>query len=227
MPLTLEVPVLRRTLVAEGTLEVAFGVPDSFSFVPGQYISITVHGLEERSMPEQFHDFSISSSPTTRGEVTVTFRLSESPFKKMLSTVPLGSQVTLEGPKGIFTLPETANPPQRFIAGGIGITPFRSMIRFAVETQTGHQIRLDYYNKTPEQAAYLDELTSYAQSGKAFTLNTHYGPFTGTELALLATSDEEYAIAGPPGFVHAARTFLEKQGISYDRIRTEEFSGYA
>lgn len=224
-----EAPLLRLREVAVHTVEVAFGVPESFSFVPGQYATITLHGLETLSMPEQFHDFSISSSPNTKGEITVTFRVSESPFKKRLLEMPLGTTVELEGPKGVFTLPPVGVEVVRLIAGGIGVTPFMSMIRFALETESEQRIRLDYYNTAPENTAYLAELTARADGGGNIASHVHYGSFTGAELVGDSTcpNGEVYYIAGPPGFVHAARTFLEKQGVAYDRIHTEEFSGYA
>ena len=129
-PITLS----EKKTIAENTMEMTFAVSGSgFSFKAGQYVSIEVPTLMDKGIPDRFHDFSIVSSPLNAKEISIAFRVSQSVFKTALLALPFGGFVNVDGPKGMLVLPESAPPsvaPLVLIAGGIGITPLLSMIRF-------------------------------------------------------------------------------------------------
>src|SRR2546427_661655 len=96
-------------------------------------------------------------------DVVVTTRMRDAAFKRVLGSMPIGATVQAEGPFGSFTLHINAAKPAVFLAGGIGITPFRSMIRDAAARKLPHHLYLFYSNNRPEDAAFLDELAALAQ----------------------------------------------------------------
>src|SRR5579863_8795069 len=76
--------------------------------------------------------FSLSSSPTETGYLSVTCKITDTPFKQALARMEPGAPAEVYGPLGSFLL--DLNRPSIFLAGGIGITPFRGMLRFATDT---------------------------------------------------------------------------------------------
>ncbi len=230
MVTTFEAPILSRTIVANDTMEIVFDTSaNPLTFIAGQYITVTVHGLEVLDMREQFRDFSIASSPDHAEKISILFRLSQGRFKQALITAPLGTQVTISGPKGIFTLPSSADKPIIFIAGGIGITPFLGMVRDP-QTNGIYTVVLFYYNKSKNEAAYLEELNTASLQNDIFSFYPIYGIFNGSEikkyLAEHTGSNFLFYIAGPPKMVALAQRFLIEEGIQDKNIKTEEFSGY-
>jgi len=119
-----------------------------------------------------------------------------------------------------------------FIAGGIGITPFRSMLLQADHDRLEHRLYLAYSNRRREHAAFLDELQALARRNARFRL---LAPMTDAEGML----DEEklkrfvvdapspvYYLAGPPAMVQAMKAILARNGVVPDDVRSEEFFGY-
>jgi ferredoxin-NADP reductase len=129
-----------------------------------------------------------------------------------------------------------------FLVGGIGITPFRSMILQAAKDKLEHKLYLFYSNRRPEDAAFLDELqeaekqnpnykfigtmTDTRKSKRPWRGETGY--ITGEMLtkSMRVLNGPIYYTAGPPGMVVAMRQMLITSGIGDDDIRTEEFTGY-
>ena len=220
-------PVLKETRkVAENTYEVTFNFNDkNFDFAAGEYVTITLFSLGELPTREQYRDFSILSSPTELPLLAIAIRNSSSHFKKTLLALPIGNPVILEGPKGIFTLPNTTATPLIFVAGGIGITPFMSMIRFLTNKKIPYEITLFYYNRNRDTAAYLTELEEYRSFVRlvlVFGLITEEN-FSPDRHALLTSL---IYIAGPPGMVKETRKILSQLQVNEKQIRTEEFTGY-
>src|SRR5262249_51688835 len=135
--------------------------------------------------------FSIASAPDD-AEIAIATRMRGSAFKRVLGSVPLGTKVGAEGPFGSFTLHNNVSKPGVFLAGGIGITPFRSMIRDAASRKLAHQLFLFYSNYRPEDAAFLDELQ--AAASKTF----HFVP----TMTYMARSKRSWT--GETGFIDAA-----------------------
>ena len=122
--------LLGRTEVAQGTMAFQFEKPKDFVFKAGQYIDLTLLRSQSGSSDGLTHTFSIASSPSDE-EILVTTRMRSTVFKQVLSTLPLGSGVRMEGPMGSFHLHNNTSRPAVFLAGGIGIAPFLSMVSYA------------------------------------------------------------------------------------------------
>src|SRR5215471_20842431 len=147
----------RRESVAEGTNAFHFDKPGGFSFKAGQTIDLTLIGPSETDAEGDTRTFSIASAPD-EPEIVIATRIRSSAFKRVLSAVPLGTSVRMSEAMGSFTLHKNTAKPAVFLAGGIGITPFRSMSLDAMTRKTGHRISLFYSNHRPEDAPFLDEL---------------------------------------------------------------------
>ncbi len=225
-----QVPIITRRTIAANTVEVTFDTSaNPLNFVAGQYVSVTVPGPESLSLRQRTHDFSIASSALHQEHLSIAFRLSNSPFKQQLSSLPVGTLVTLTGPKGIFILPDSSQIPLVFIAGGIGITPFISMLSYTTEAHLGHKIDLFYFNLSKASEVYGQELRLLAKQNNNLVLHEIYVSFK-SDFITKNISDiprRIWYVAGPPGFVTVARYSLLQLGVPASLIHTEEFTGYA
>jgi len=240
--LRLTLPLLERREVAQGTTSFAFDLEGrAFPFTPGQYNTVTIPDPLYQDEEGNVRSFSIASSPSDPF-ILIATRMRGSAFKRTLAEVPLGTRVTFSGPRGSFTLPDDAAGPVALIAGGIGITPFRSMIKHATEQRLPPALTLIYSNRTPEAAPFLDDLarwqtenprfrfvptmTDPEASTRTWTGRTGYVDAAFLRDVLGAFDRSTFYAAGPPGMVKGVRQALADAGVADDRIRTEEFSGY-
>lgn len=237
-----------RTEVAEGTLEFRFDKPAGMTFKTGQFMDLTLIDPPETDAEGNVRGFSINSAPDDP-ELIFTTRLRDTAFKRVIQSMSLGTELKVEGPFGDFTLHNKASRPAIFLAGGIGITPFRSMLRRAAHEELPHSLFLFYGNKRPEDAPFLDEFRELAQKNPNFTFiptmdhvsdsqkewsgETGHINYKLIEKYLKRNSSPEkeettpiYYMTGPAGMVSALRKMLNEAGVDDDDIRTEEFTGY-
>lgn len=213
--------------VAHNTTEVSFDVSSSaFQFMPGQYMTVRLPEHAGGSASDRVHDFSIVYDPNAEGTIAFAFRTSSSIFKQELLAMTPGETATLEGPKGVFTLPREEDVPVVLVAGGIGITPFLSMIRSADAERSSRAMTLLYYNRNRESAAYLQELEGIARRCSWFTLVSVFGAPAAEHVAPLTVPGTRFFVAGPPGMVFEIRNLLSGAGVSDEALVTEEFAGY-
>lgn len=126
-------PLITKKELIHGVWEMSFDITGrEFSFTAGQYIRLRVPHLEFEDTRGPARLFSIATSPHDT-KLTIVFRHTESGFKKTLIHTALGTELEVEGPWGAFTLPKSSERPLLCIAGGTGITPFLSMLRFAAK----------------------------------------------------------------------------------------------
>ena len=227
--------------VAEGTMAFRFEKPAGFSFKPGQAIDIAL--INPPAEANSTHRvFSLVSAPFEE-ELTVATRMRDgSAFKRVLKTLPPNAKIKLKGPLGDMTLHEDRARSAAFIAGGIGITPFMSMLRQAVHDRLAHRLFLLYSNRRPEDAAFLAELQSLEQQNKNFRL---LATMTAMDKSAQAWRGERgvlnensvkrfvgdavapiYYLAGPPVMVDAMSGVLRRAGVRDEDVRSEEFYGY-
>jgi ferredoxin-NADP reductase len=234
--------LIARTEVAEGTLAFTLARPAGFNFTAGQYITITLPAPLYTDAKGNSRTFSIASAPQEAGGLTFATRMTGSALKRSLAEMPLGSPVSIFGPAGDFVLPADATLPVVCIAGGIGITPFRSMILDAAARRLPHQITLIYSNRNPEGAAYHEELARLAAtwpSLRYLPTMTHaeasQPPWYGERRLVNAEFLREYLgdatrqrfyLAGPPGLVVAVTEAVRAAGAPPAHVVAEEFSGY-
>ena len=229
-----------RESVADRTMAFHFGKPANFHFTAGQSLDLTLITPPQTDAEGNTRTFTIASAPQD-DDIVIATRLRDTAFKRVLASVPIGTEVQAEGPDGTFTLQQDASQPAVFLTGGIGITPFRSIIRDAVARKLSHPLWLFYSNNRPEDAAFLDELQQLANA----TSSLHFVP-TMTDMAKshrdwrgqTGLIDREmirrhvpllaprYYLAGPPAMVRAMRTMLTDAKVKDADIQFEEFSGY-
>lgn len=238
---TYEVRLEAREEIAEGTMAFHFGKPSGFTFKSGQAIDVILVDPPNEDAQNQRHTFSVVSAPF-EDNLTIATRMRDSPFKRVLKSLAIGSSLRLEGPSGSLTLHNNRARPAVFIAGGIGITPFMSILRQAARDQLPQDILLVYSNRRPEDAAFLTELQGLEQLYEHFRLlptmtqmststRSWTGRSGGIDEALLREIGSRlvapiYYLAGPPGMVGTMRQNLNLAGVDDDDIRSEEFFGY-
>ncbi len=236
-----DVKLGKREEVAEGTMAFHFDKPTGFSFKPGQAIDVVLINPPSADAQSGRHAFSLVSAPF-QDDLVVATRMRDSAFKRALKSLPVGSPARLEGPFGSLTLHNNRARPAVFIAGGIGITPFMSILRQAAKDQLPQRLVLLYSNRRPEDAAFLAELQQLEQMNNNFRLiatmtemSKSSRPWKGEtrmiddDLVKGISGDVSapiYYLAGPPGMVEAVRQTLNHAGIDDDDIRSEEFYGY-
>ena len=233
--------LLNKLEVAEGTMAFHFEKPPGFAFRPGQASDLTLLDPPESDSEGNIRTFSIASAPF-EDQLMFATRMRDTAFKRSLKRVPLGTPVRMDPATGSFTLHKNSAKPAVFLAGGIGITPFFSIVKQAVHDRLPHQLHFFYSNRRPEDAPFLDALEKLEKTSPTFR-------FVGTMTDMLHSKrkwDGEtglidkpmlakylsdlrgpiYYIAGPPAMVTSMRKMLIASSVDEDDIRTDEFSGY-
>jgi ferredoxin-NADP reductase len=233
--------LMGREEVAEDTLAFHFEKPPGFNFRAGQSADVTLTDPLETDAEGNTRTFSIASPPFA-DELVFTTRMRNTAFKRSLKRLSLAAKVKIGPAAGTFILHKNLAKPAIFLAGGIGITPFLSMVQQADRDRLSQKLYLFYSNRRPEDAAFLDTLTALETTNPNFRLIC-----TMTEMSKskkewkgeTALIDKEmlrrhlanlqgpiYYIAGPPTMVTAMRETLVSAGIEENDIRTDEFVGY-
>lgn len=230
--------IVDKKEVARGTLQVIFEVKDRPNFKPGQFFFITLPELKYPDERGNRRQFSIVNSPNKPGILTLATRLTGSGFKKTLNEMKVGDEVELGPIAGVFSLPEDTSKPLIFIAGGIGITPFMSMLRYLKEAGTAYNITLVYSNRDRLSTAFLNEIQGLAKSLPNFKLiltMTEDANWQGEKRRVDAgfikeyfpnVNENYYMVVGPPGMVEAVKTSLLEAGALPENIKIEKFTGY-
>jgi ferredoxin-NADP reductase len=232
---------LDREDLAVGTAAFRFARPAGFEFKPGQSVNLTLLEPSETDARGPSRTFSIVSAPH-EAALTIATRLRDTAFKRMLGALAAGAPVRLRGPMGNFTLPDDPARPVVMLAGGIGITPFMSMLRHAERAKLPAPRTLLYSNRRPEDAPFIAELQSMAARDPKLKLvatmtemEKSARPWSGERAMLDAAFLERhverraapvYYLAGPPGLVSAMGKLLREAAVAEGDIRTDEFFGY-
>ncbi|WP_116474891.1 ferredoxin--NADP reductase [Zobellella maritima] len=238
---TFTLKLKRKESIADGTLAFYFDRPAGFDFQAGQCARLGLIDPPETDEEGNGRIFSLAGAPYEQGLMVAT-RVRDSAFKRVLSAMAPGEELTLKGPYGSYTLHNKAETPAVFITGGIGVTPVRSMILQALHDEAGHRLTVFYANRRPEDAAFLDELTRACAEHANCTLiatmtqmdksrrdwqgETGYIDQAMLRRYLDDLSRPVFYLDGPPAMVKAMRQMLNESGVDEDNIRTEEFAGY-
>jgi ferredoxin-NADP reductase len=226
--------------VAKATLLVIFDLRgEKLDYQPGQYFWVELLHPPYADEKGPRRHISAVTSPTERGVIGLCTRIRDSAFKRSLVELPVGAEVDVEQPRGKFVLPEDASRPLVFVAGGIGITAFRSMLRYIQDERLSHRVTLIYSNRDRESTAFLDELEQIEQTNPNIRLivtMTNDGGWPGERRRVDADlfadylgenlNEATYLVAGPPGMAEAATDALKEAGVADDLISTDSFSGY-
>ena len=226
--------------VAEGTLLVVFDLQgEEVDFRPGQYFWVELLESQHEDERGLRRHFSVVTSPTERGVLGVCTRVRDTAFKKTLAELKVGDEVEVEPPKGDYVLPEDTTPHYVFVAGGIGITVFRSMLRYVADTGEPYRVTLVYSNRDRAGTPFLDELSELEQRipglRVVLTMTEDEGwegesRFVGPELLSDhlegELTDHTYLVAGPPPMVEAVVGQLSEAGVPEEQVLPDRFSGY-
>jgi ferredoxin-NADP reductase len=231
----------RKEGIADGTMAFHFEKPAGFAFKAGQFGDFTLISPIETDAEGNTRGFSLASAPY-EAELMFATRMRDTAFKRVLKTMEIGTEVSLDAPYGSFTLHNNSRIPAVFLTGGIGITPVRSIVLQAAHDSLTHKIFLFNSNRTPEDSAFLNELmeaqqinlnyifvgtmTEMQKSGMKWNGETGYINKAMLEKHVGDLTLPIYYLAGPASMVTAMRKTLNEAGVDDDNIRTEEFSGY-
>lgn len=227
-----------RIEISQGTIAVTFALDQDIAFLAGQYVFVTLPSPLYSDDRGNRRHFSIVSSPNQKRAITIATRIGESAFKRSLREMPIGSYVELGPIAGVFTLPQTVDRPLVFLAGGIGITPFMSMLRFAQEEKLEFQISLFYANREKASASYFLELQEKTKTIPHFQFIptfTKDPTWEGEKRRIDASFIKQYVsdvqkplyyIVGPSAMVSAMHEVVSSLGVLPEQIKRENFTGY-
>lgn len=230
----------KKEVVAKNTMSFWFEPSHSVSFMSGQFMQWELpHRRPDDRGIRRF--FTVCSSPTEhRLMLTTKFAEPSSSFKGALHAMKEGDMMVASGVAGRFILPaDSDTSPCVFIAGGIGVTPFRSMIKYMLDTKRSRPVTLLYTNKTADDIAFkplFDEAVSAGWLKAVYTITESipYGwrgrtGYITAEMIKEEVSDygkNIFYISGPQPMVTAFEAMLSEMGIPVSQIKTDYFLGY-
>ena len=232
----------KKTEVASGVYDFSFSTDEVMKFKPGQYLEWTIASDKNDSRGNRRY-FTIASSPTEKDiSMGVKFYPKPSSFKQKLFEMKVGDRIVASQRAGDFTLPKNSKKKLVFIAGGIGVTPFRSMIKYLTDKKEKRDIVMLYSNRTINDIAYkeiFDEAKRLLGIKTIYTVtdsdpnisspDLRFG-FIDAKMILREIPDyrERYFyISGPPGMVSMFENILVNIGVPKRRIITDFFPGFA
>jgi ferredoxin-NADP reductase len=231
-----QMTLVDRQRIARDTMAFWFDANGArYEFRAGQHADF-VFGSES----DNSRTFSLASSPLDKEPIMIAMRMRETAFKTALNAAAFGTKFKVSRPRGSFTLHKDVTRPAVFLAGGIGITPVRSILQSATQERLPHKLYLFYSNREADDAAFIEELQGLAKQNPNFTLvptvtghKTLAWPYEKGHISrdmltrhLFLLNGPIYYIAGPSGMVTAMTELLNSSGVSQDDVRTEEFGDY-
>lgn len=214
--------------IAANTQEFVFEPDRPMTFAAGQYLewALPHHRPDQRGSRRYF---TIASSPT-ESELRIGIKLGPgrmSSFKTALAGLKPGQWLTAAHAAGDFILPADQSTKLVWIAGGIGVTPYRSMAKYLVDTKQRRDIHLIYLASTAEAFAYRDV---FDQASKHSGITVHYllTALTPEQLEKIVPDwrERQYLISGPSGLVRVMRQALRIGGIQATSIKVDDFPGF-
>jgi ferredoxin-NADP reductase/Na+-translocating ferredoxin:NAD+ oxidoreductase RnfD subunit len=217
----------RKIQEANGIESFVFSGKESFKYKAGQYMEWTLSQRNSDFRGNRRY-LTISSSPTEK-ELMFTLKVPEKPsaFKSSLENFKTGSIILADGLAGEFTLPKSEKQKLAFLAGGVGITPFRSMVKYAMDFKQQRDIHLLYSANAEEEFAFKDLFAEAKEIGLQASYTTK--PITKELLGSAIPDHKErvFLISGPYGFVHAMEKNLLDLEVPAAQIKTDYFPGYS
>jgi glycine betaine catabolism B len=220
----------------------------TLNYTAGQFAFFDIGGVYDDSKGPIRH-FTISSSPT-ENFIMFSTRIRDSPYKKRLSTLEEGANVKVRGPEGQFVLHQDYSKAAVFLSGGIGVTPFRSMIKYATDEQLPLKITMFDSNRNRDSILFKKEFDEWANKNKnlkiiytisedeqqqsSSTANDWKGEHGRIDKAMILKyldnnilNNSIFYICGPPSMLKAMQSLLQDNlEIPRERIKVEEFTGY-
>ncbi len=232
--------LIEKRDIAANTMTFKFDISGTgYSFKPGQNADISLINLRYTDEEGIRRTFSFCNSPTEGQFVEFAMRLRDTAFKKNLKELSLGSLVEITEPIGTFLLHKDETKPAVFLAGGIGVAPVRSIVKWATDEKLPHRLILFYSNRNLDTTAFLQDFENLAKINPNFifvpTLTQNLskdwtysrGRIDADMLKKFVPNLNEavFYIAGSPAMVRGMHEVLEALGI-HENIKTEQFDGY-
>jgi ferredoxin-NADP reductase len=213
---------------ADGIYSYAFSLPARFKFKAGQYLEWTLAHNKTDSRGNRRY-LTISSSPTEPG-LMFTIKIptdKPSAFKQRLDSLKPGDTILASRLAGSFTLPNDPAKKVALLAGGVGITPFRSMAKYIIDSGQPRDVALLYSVNSPAELAF-QSLFSQARPLGLKPMYLAEGHFDEAKIRTLLPDfkDRRFYLSGPFGFVDAMERTLLKLGVGGHEIVTDYFPGY-
>jgi len=236
-----QMTLVDRQRIARDTMAFWFDTNGAnFEFRAGQHADFVFTHACTGSESDNSRTFSLACSPLDKRPVMIAMRMRKTAFKNALNAAALGTKFAVSRPRGSFTLHRDVTKPAVFLAGGIGITPIRSILQQATQERLPHKLYLFYSNREADDAAFLEEFESMTVQNPNFTLiptvtghRSLAWPYEKGHINremltryLLGLEGPIYYIAGPSGMVTAMSNLLNSSGVSDDDMKTEEFGDY-
>ncbi len=223
--------IIQRT---QDVMSFRFNRPGGFDFIAGQYMFIT---LKSGGKKLEKH-FTISSSPTESDYIELTKKLTGHEFANALAALKVGDKVTINGPVGDFTF-KGKYDKIAMLSGGIGITPLRSIIRYATDKQLKTDMILLYSNRSEDDIAFKDELDEMQRKNMNLKVvhtitrpgEKWKGPTGRIDKEMIQREIPDYMerifyISGPQKMVDSMAAVLKDMRIPNKQIKQEYFPGY-
>ncbi len=238
-PKTKAFMVLKEKIqISKNTYNFIFKRNNYFKYKPGQYMEWTLPHKNADNRGNRRY-FTVVSSPSEKEiSIGVKFYPNGSSFKKSLINMNVGDTIIASQVAGNFVMPDDKNKKLVFLAGGIGITPFISMIKNMISRDEHRDIVLLYSNKTFEDVAYYDVL----KIAESFGININYiltdeeDSCVGKEKGykdiemikriVLDYKDRIFYISGPHSMVADSKKMLRKLGLKSKHIKSDFFPGF-
>lgn len=202
-----------------------------FEFQAGQYAAIGFRRFGRRS---PMRCFSLINAPNAAGELQIAFR-EQGDYTRALAGVQAGDELYVGGPYGSFTVPAGQRQPLVYLAAGIGITPFMSLLRAQIRSGSQVPVTLLYSVRILDDVPFASELLQMTKDCPWLTLrflvertfsphpNVIPGRLTSEVVAEFCDQNADYYVCGPPGYNKQAVELLHEHGIISSQINTEAF----
>ena len=203
-------------------------------FRAGQYVAVGFRRFGRRS---PMRCFSLTNAPNASGELQISFR-EQGDFTAALASLQSGAELFVGGPYGSFCVPASQNHPLVYLAAGIGITPFISLLRAQIQNGLQVPVTLLYSCRTLDDIPFAAELLQMAKECPWLTVRflvdqvpgtfqSHPailpGKLTPELLAQFCDDSADYYICGPSGYNKRTTEMLALQGVLSMQINTEAF----
>lgn len=229
-----------KVQLGQNTYGFIFEGKGQLNYLPGQYMEWTLKHRDVDNRGNRRY-FTLAASPTEEDlQIGTKIIDQSSSFKKALLSLKKGDEVAASGVEGDFILPGEIDKKLVFIAGGIGITPFRSMVKYLLDTRQKRDIVLFYSNKTAQEIVYKDIFDAAKELGikSVYTLtdptqvpSDWKGKIGYVDAGMIKESvpdykDRIYYLSGPHSMVGVFEGILAKMGVNKSQIKTDYFPGY-
>lgn len=225
--------LISKEIIAEDTYQFTFEKPEDFGFLAGQYVFLDFADPKHTDERPSMRAMSIASAPQ-EDFLMFIMRVSDSAFKKNITEMETGDEITVKGPIGHIALPADVHQKIAFIISGVGVTAARSMIRHEEIIDSPREITMLYSSRTKESIALKKELDDVALENYEIihTLTREGGEWDGEEGRIDRAMIEKYIddientvyyVVGTGTFIESMKEILEEMGINKLNVHFDNF----